>query len=171
LALSFSKAQAQQYTEYDLKAAYIYNFSKFIIWPKRAFENENSDFQIVVYGSSPVTGVLYKALKGRKIMGRNISIKVIYNLRDLGNAQILFVSKDMQEHLKETINICENTTTLVIGDVLEGFCQAGGMINFTPKSSKYRFEINKQVAQKSQLKVSSKLLALARIIRSEEVEF
>ena len=174
LLLSLSiidKVQGQQYTEYDLKAAYIYNFSKFIVWPKNIFKTENSDFNIVVYGSSPITEVLYKALKNRKIMGRNISIKVIYSLDDLEDAHILFVSKDMQENIKEVIDACNDKAILVIGDVLEGFCQAGGLINFTPKSSKYRFEINHQVAQKSKLKISSKLLALARIISSEEIEF
>ena len=77
----------------------------------------------------------------------------------------------MQENIKEVIDACNDKAILVIGDVLEGFCQAGGLINFTPKSSKYRFEINHQVAQKSKLKISSKLLALARIISSEEIEF
>lgn len=171
LFLSIGKVHAQQYTEYDLKAAYVYNFSKFIFWPKTVFNNDESDFNIVVYGSSPITEVLYKALKNHKIRGRNISIRVIYNLADLGNAQILFVSKDMQENIKEVVTICNSQSVLVIGDALEGFCQAGGFVNFTPKSSKYRFEINRQAVEKSKLRISSKLLALARIIKSEEIEF
>lgn len=171
LAFSIGKAQGQQYTEYDLKAAYVYNFSKFITWPSTAFESSESDFKIVVFGSSPITGVLYKALKNRKIMGREISIKVIYSLDDLEDAHILFVSKGMQKEIKQVVSACEYQTTLVIGDVIEGFCQSGGIINFTQKSSKYRFEINNQAAQKSGLKISSKLLALARIISSEEIKF
>ena len=170
-ALSFGKAQGQQYTEYDLKSAYVFNFSKFITWPTSAFESTESDFKIVVFGSSPITSVLYKALKGRKIMGRNISIKVIYSIEDLEDAHILFVSKGMQKELKQVISKYENKATLVIGDVIEGFCQSGGIINFTEKSSKYRFEINNQAAQKTGLKISSKLLSLARIISSEEIKF
>ena len=173
LALTFivSKGWAQQYTEYDLKAAYVYNFSKFITWPANTFENETSDFTIVVYGSSPITEVLYKALKNRTIRGRHISIKVIYNLDDLKDAQILFVSQSMQKDLKAIVSLTENRSILVIGDVIDGFCQAGGIIDFTEKSSKYRFEINNQAALKAHLKISSKLLSLARIISSEEVKF
>ena len=78
LALSMGKVKAQQYTEYDLKAAYIYNFSKFVNWPNYAFEDESANFKIVVYGSSPVTNILNKVLKQRTIRGRHISIKVIY---------------------------------------------------------------------------------------------
>jgi len=171
LALSVGKVKAQQYTEYDLKAAYIYNFSKFVNWPSSSFEDESDDFEIVVYGSSPITEVLYKALKNRKIRGRSISIKVIYDLKNLGDAEILFVSKDMQKDIKNIVNICEGSPILIIGDILEGFCQSGGIINFTQKSSKYRFEINNQAAQRAGLKISSKLLALARIVSSEEIKF
>jgi len=171
LILFSVKVRAQQYTEYDLKAAYIYNFSKFVTWPPNTFRNQTSKFKIVILGESPITSILNKALKNRKIMGREISIQVIYQVDDLKDAQILFVSKEMQNNLQSISDICLNQPILLIGDVIEGFCQAGGVINFTEKSSKYRFEINNQVAQSSHLKISSKLLALARIVSSEEIKF
>lgn len=171
LFLFTAKAQAQQYTEYDLKAAYLYNFSKFVSWPENSFENEASEFHIVVFGDSPITSVLFKAMAGRKILGRPISIKVIYKIEDLEEAQILFISKDMQTQLKSTISACNNKSILIVGDAIEGFCQSGGIINFTRKSSKFRFEINNQSAQRNNLKISSKLLSLARIISSEEIQF
>ncbi len=171
LFLFTAKAQAQQYTEYDLKAAYLYNFSKFVSWPENSFENETSEFHIVVFGDSPITSVLFKAMAGREILGRHISIKVIYKIEDLQEAQILFVSKEMQTQLKSTVSACNNKSILIVGDIIEGFCQSGGIINFTQKSSKFRFEINNQSAQKSNLKISSKLLSLARIISSEEIQF
>jgi hypothetical protein len=171
LSLFAHKAIAQQYTEYDLKAAYIYNFSKFVSWPIQAFETDTEDFKIVVFGDSPITKVLLKALKNRKILNREISIKVIYRIKDLEDAHILFVSKLMQHQSKEIIDLCESKSILVVGDVIENFCQLGGTINFTRKSSKYRFEINNQSAKESGLKISSKLLALARIISSEEIKF
>ncbi len=172
LLILFSvKVRAQQYTEYDLKAAYIYNFSKFVTWPNNTFKNQTSKFKIVVLGESPITPILNKALKNRKIMGRDISIQVIYQIDDLKDAQILFVSKEMQNQVQAISDKCINKSILVIGDVIEGFCQAGGVINFTEKSSKYRFEINNQIAKQSHLTISSKLLALARIVSSEEIKF
>lgn len=168
--LSFSLS-AQQYTEYDLKAAYVFNFSKFVSWPTNAFENDDSDFNIVVFGDSPITKVLFKAFKGRKIQNRDISIKVIYRIEDLPNTHILFVSKEMQVEVANLIEHINDKPILVVGDVVESFCQLGGTINLTSRSSKYQFEINNNAAIKSHLKISSKLLALSKIITSDEIKF
>lgn len=165
------RAQAQQYTEYDLKAAYLYNFSKFVSWPENAFESETSNFEITVIGDSPITDVLFKAFGGRKIEGRRITISVVYDIEDLEESHMLFVSRDMQSELSQITTKLGNSPTLLIGDVIEGFCRSGGIINFTRKSSKYRFEINNQSALKANIKISSKLLSLARIISSEEIKF
>lgn len=171
LALIFAGAKGQQYTEYDLKAAYIFNFSKFVTWPESAYISETSDFNIIVFGDSPVTPVLQKALKNKQVMGRNISIKVIYSVDQITDAHILFVSRDAYSNLNTIISKCDKKSILVVGDIIENFCQSGGIINFTPKSSKYRFEINNQAARNSKLMISSKLLALARIVTSEEIKF
>lgn len=171
LILFVGRAHAQQYTEYDLKAAYLYNFSKFVSWPENAFETENSNFEITVIGDSPITDVLFKAFKGRKIEGRRITISVVYTVEDLETSHLLFVSKDMESELSSILTKLSNAPTLLVGDVIEGFCRSGGIINFTKKSSKYRFEINNQSAIKSNIKISSKLLSLARIISSEEIKF
>ncbi len=171
LALVFSKARGQQYTEYDLKAAYVYNFSKFVEWPNSVFDNHKSPFVITVFGDNPIVPVLHKALNSKHIKGRDIKIRVIYSVQDIGHTHILFVSRNYQALVGDIINSSQNKPILVVGDVVENFCQAGGIINFTPKSSKYRFEINYQSAQNSKLKISSKLLALSRIISSEEIRF
>jgi len=171
IALFANKVMSQQYTEYDLKAAYVYNFSKFVTWPSYAFENDQSSFDIVVLGESPITKVLLKALKDRKILNRNISIKVINNVEEIRGAQLVFLSKNMQAKTKEVVAYCKNKPILLVGDVIEGFCQSGGTINFTPKASKYRFEINNQATKSSQIVISSKLLALARIINGDEIKF
>jgi hypothetical protein len=171
LAFVFSKAKGQQYTEYDLKAAYVYNFSKFVNWPETSFKSETSPFIITVFGDNPITPVLNKALKSKNIKGREIKIRVIYNIEEIGETHILFVSRDAQGQLAQIIKHCENQSILVVGDIIENFCQSGGIINFTAKSSKYRFEINNQAAHNSNLKISSKLLALSRIVSSEEIKF
>ncbi|MBN2668036.1 MAG: YfiR family protein [Bacteroidales bacterium] len=165
------KVRAQQFTEYDLKAAYVYNFSKFVKWPDQAFSNDTSKFVITIIGESPITPVLFQALKNKKVMNRSIKIQVIDRVEDIGKTHILFVSKDMQTQITNIIKVTEHKPILVVGDIIEGFCQNGGIINFTQKSSKYRFEINNISAQNAGLKISSKLLALARIISSEEIKF
>lgn len=171
MVLLSANAKAQQYTEYDLKAAYIYNFSKFVSWPTESIEPKSEKFQIVIFGNSPISPTLYQALKGRRIQGKEISIRVVYLIENIGNPHIIFVAKKMKLQTNELVSYCENKPILLIGDVIDGFCQMGGIINFTKKSSKYRFEINNKQSQNSKLKISSKLLALARIIRSEEIKF
>ena len=168
--LSFSLS-AQQYTEYDLKAAYIFNFSKFVSWPATAFDNDESDFNIVVFGESPITKILINAFKGRKILNRDISIKVIYRIEDLPETHILFVSKEMQLETANLIEKIGDKPILLVGDVVESFCQFGGTINFTSRSSKYQFEINNNAAIRSHLRISSKLLALSKIITNDEIKF
>jgi len=171
LGLLMYKAQAQQYTEYDLKAAYIYNFSKFIKWPDHSFPQDTSSFQITILGDSPITEVLHKAMKGRKVGSRDIHIRVVHKVEQIGSPHILFVSKNMQKIIPNIVKQCGNKPILIVGDVLDGFCQSGGVINFTPKSSKFRFEINNEAAQHFNLKISSKLLALSRIVTSDEIKF
>ena len=162
---------AQQYTEYDLKAAYIFNFSKFVSWPQNTFEHDDSDFNIAVFGESPITKVLLAAFKGRKIQNREISIRVFYRIEDLPKAQIVFVSKGMQLETANLIEIIDNRPILLVGDAVESFCQLGGVINFTARGSKYQFEINNNAAISLHLKISSKLLALSKIISNDEIKF
>ena len=162
---------AQQYTDYELKAAYIFNFSKFVSWPQNAFDKDDGDFNIVVFGDSPITKVLFNAFKGRKIQNRDISIKVIYRIEDLPETHILFVSREMQVEVVNLIESINDKPILVVGDVVESFCQLGGTINFTSRSSKYQFEINNNSAIRAHLRISSKLLALSKIITINEIKF
>lgn len=162
---------AQQYTETDLKVAYLYNFTKFVTWPAIAFRKNNSHFVITILGESPVVEILQTALKGKKVKGRAIIIKQISEISEIQNPQILFIPKIANYNVTNIVDECANKHVLLVADHIEYFCELQGIINFTDRQDKYRFEINNKAAIKAGLKISSKLLSLSRIINGEEVQF
>jgi len=169
LLLNFTKQSLAQYSEYEIKAAYIFNFAKFIEWP----ENEgNSDTLILgIYGADPFGTILEKTLIGRKAQGKDWRIIRSYNLTDLTKCHILFIS-DVGKY--ETITIFERTKglpMLTLGDELIDFCEIGGIINFTSQFSEHQFEINNESAKNKGIRISPKLLLLAKIISNKENEF
>jgi len=162
-----NKTFAQQYSEYELKAAYIYNFGKFVKWPEKSLKKE---FIIGVYGLNPFKGILKEALSGRTLYGKPIKIIYFSDLKNIEKCNILFIPKVKKEELLRILNAVKNYPVLTVGDNIEDFCISGGNINFTPKYSKYRFYINNNSAKRKKLKISSKLLSLSKII-TDEIKF
>ena len=160
----FIKIKAQQYTEYEVKAAYIYNFGKFIKWPENKIKSE---FIIGVYGNNPFGEILKDALEGRELYDKPIKVIYFKNLVNIDKCNILFISKTNKETFVKIINLVKNKPVLTVGDNIDDFCVSGGIINFTPKYSKYRFYINNNSAKRNKLIISSKLLSLSKIIIDE----
>ena len=164
-------ALSQQYTETDLKVAYLYNFTKFITWPAVAFRKDNTHFTITVLGKSPIVEILEIALKNKAVQSRKIVIRQISKISEIKNPQILFITKSANYNISDIIEKCGNQHILLVADHIEYFCESQGIINFTDKKDKYRFEINNKAAINAGLKISSKLLSLSRIINGEEIQF
>ncbi len=170
LVLSSKNVFAQKYSEYDVKAAYVYNFAKFINWPPHYFENKDV-LVIGIYKNQNFGEVLEKVLENKKIKTKFWEINFINSVEDFEPCDILFVSNCSKEETIKLLKKVNKKSTLTIGNNIQKFCQYGGIINFTPKGSKKRFEINNNAAQKHKIKISSKLLTLARIITKDEIEF
>ena len=164
---SFSTiSYSQQYTEYEVKAAYIFNFAKFVQWPKTTFSLSNPPFVVGIYGEDPFGLILVKFFEGRTIKGRKLAIEHYYKPEDINNCDVLFISKSVSGRIELTnvINVVQEKSILTIGDNIQEFCKSGGMINFTKQYAKHRFEINNNAAKKADLTIRSKLLSLAKII-------
>jgi hypothetical protein len=168
---SSTTSSAQQYTETDLKVAYLYNFTKFVTWPTIAFRKDNKHFVITVLGTSPAVEILQTALKNKTVQGKAILIRQISEISEIQNPQILFIPQIANYNITNIVDECSNRHVLLVADHIEYFCELQGIINFTDKHDKYRFEINNKAALKAGLKISSKLLSLSRIINGEEVQF
>jgi hypothetical protein len=153
------QVRAQAVNEYQVKAAFILNFAKFVDWPSDAF-SEGGSLVVGVVGDDPFGGALDQ-LNGNTVNGRRLRIKRLRWDDSLRGCQILFVSNSEGKHLGKIMESIRGTSVLTIGEMPQ-FNQSGGMIRFLTQSNKVRFEINAAAAGQARLRVSSKLLALSK---------
>ncbi len=160
LAVGLGHAQTPPPSEYQLKAAFLYNFAKFIEWPQNAFAENKSPFIIGILGDNPFGTHLESTVAGKKINEHPITIQTFREVAAVTNCHILFVSSSEKERLPEIIEKLRGTTVLTVGQT-ERFIETGGMVNFVQEGTKLRFQINDDAAKVAKLKISSKLLGLA----------
>ena len=159
-------SQVAEPSEYQVKAAFLFGFAKFIDWPETTFASANSPFTVCVIGEDPFGPILDEALRGKRIQNRNVEIARFASPAAVGSSQecqMSFVSTSERQRYREAVARFHGANTLLIGDE-EGFASAGGAIEFLLESGHVRFAINPEAAERAGLKVSSKLLALAKIV-------
>lgn len=150
--------------EYQLKAAFIYNFTKFIEWPAECFPDANAPIVIAVADQSPCTAELGAVVKGRKVNERDLAIKTVTTLETAKGFHILFIPATEDERLEKWMEAVRGKGVLVVGES-EAFLKRGGMINFLLEEEKIRFEINMDQTEAARLKISAQLQKLAKSIR------
>jgi len=154
--------------EYQVKAAFLFNFAKFVEWPSEAFSDPNAPLVITVFGDDPFNGSL-EAVKGKLVNNRKLTIRRVKEIQDIGKSNVLFVSPSAKKELARVLAALQGLSVLTVGE--DGaFTQSGGIINFVNEDNKVRFEINISAAERAGLKISSRLLALARVVRSPAQE-
>lgn len=156
-----SEVQAQTSNEYQVKAAFLYNFAKFVDWPAEAFGGGSGPLVIGVVGDDPFGGVLDQAINGKTINGRSMVVHRLKWGQDLRSCHILFISSSERSRLPQIIQSLRGASVLTVGD-MGGFNQQGGIVNFVLEANRVRFEINSRGADQARLRISSKLLALAQ---------
>ncbi len=169
-ALSASVARAgSSSAEYAVKAAFLFNFAKFVDWPAATFPDANKPIIIGVLGDDPFGQQLEETVQGELILGRKVVIQRSSQVDDLKACQLLFICKSEKNKISEIIAALGNANILTVGET-EGFARHGGIIGFYLDNNKVRFEINPDAAKSHGLKISSKLLGLARIVNSEPAQ-
>ncbi len=161
-----SFALAQVMDEYQVKAAFLYNFTKFVEWPQDTFKTYKDPIQVCVLGPNPFGSSLEDLIRGKSVEGRAFALRQVSDAREASACQILFVSSASLSHFRSILGKLKPAGILTVGEA-EGFASAGGIINFTLEGCHVRFEINVDAAEHAQLRISSKLLGLAQIIRTE----
>lgn len=146
-------------TEYDLKAAFLYNFTKFVEWPADAFHDDRSSLRLCVLGEDPF-GESLRAMAKEEVAGRKLMVLSVAAMNDPAGCQILFVSRSERRRMPRILAAVREAPVLTVGDTA-GFLEQGGIINFILQGSRVRFEINQESAERVGLRVSSKLLRLA----------
>jgi hypothetical protein len=152
--------------EYPLKALFLYNFGGYIEWPADTFSSDQAPFVIGVLGSAPLESTLRELAATKTIAGRKIVVEQFLSAERIKPCQILFVTRNVsQPQQRMALEKLKNQHVLIVGES-KGFAGQGGGVNFFIESNKVRFEINLESAKQHQLKISSKLLALAKIVES-----
>jgi hypothetical protein len=155
--------QQRRAAEYQVKAAFLYNFAKFVEWPADAFARPDSPLQICVLGENPFGADLEAIINGKEVGGHPVRSVEANRPREMRTCHILFVSSSDLMRLKEALSAVTGHWTLVVSEGT-GFTQHGSMLNFVLEEDRVRFEVNDKAATSAGLKISSKLLSVAKSI-------
>jgi hypothetical protein len=149
--------------EYAVKAAFVYNFAKYVEWPADAFPKPDSPFVIGIVGKDPFDGALDRTIQGKNVNGHAFVIRRLGFDQDMAQCEIIFVSSSERDKVGRLPGTLKNAPVLAVGESA-GFASHGGHIGFFSEQGRIRFEINPEAAKRARLNISSKLLALARIV-------
>lgn len=157
-------AQDAPVAEADLKAAFLFNFTKFIEWPPAAFPKEDSTVNVGVYGDEEFTTTLRTLLADKKAHNRPFNVRRLTNPADAKTCQILFFRESETRKMGIAYDSVKRLPILTVGES-DDFLDNGGMFNLFFEDKQLRFEVNPATAENAKLTVSSKLLRLAKKIR------
>jgi len=179
-----ARADSATSSEYQVKAAFLYNFIKFVDWPKEKTTDGNEPIIVGIIGKDPF-GELFEPIEDKPVKGRKVVVKRFKGLKELEESRekneserhkqidiirkchLLFICRSEKTKFKETINLVKDHSVLTVADT-RGFLKSGGIINFIMEGKKVRFEISVAAAKQAKLGVRSQLLRLARRIVEEE---
>lgn len=152
-------AQATLY-ESQARAAFVYNFARYVEWPERVFASREAPLVICVLGRDAL-GAAMTALESRQVQGRPVKVRAGVTVEDVHGCHVVFVSDLDGRRLVATLRSLAAQSVLTVSD-LDGFIDAGGAIGIVRGDDRLQFEVNRGVLDRAQLKASSNLLRLAR---------
>jgi hypothetical protein len=168
LSLFVSPVAAQQVAtidrEYTIKAAFLYHFLTYVDWPEGTFADSKQPFVIGVYQTDPFGAVLDKIAATKNVEGRPIEIRRLSTADKLLECHIVFLAGTVEAAVQQNVlGLLANSHVLSVGET-EDFVEQGGAAQFFVEGNKVRFAFNTDVVDRNNLKVSSKLLSLAKIV-------
>jgi hypothetical protein len=164
LALAMTAAaQSPRAPEYQVKAAFLYNFAKFVEWPAGTFPSPSAPFRVCVLGHDPFGDTLTSIVQGKSISGHAIVSSQVQSPAEARSCHVLFLSQSDPETVRLGLARLRDLPILTVGESAD-FLSLGGMINFVLEEDRVSFEINLEAAERHRLKLSSKLLAVARVV-------
>jgi hypothetical protein len=159
LGLTCIEAQAANLPEYAVKAAYLYQFTRFVEWPASALGAPDAPVSFCVLGTDPF-GDLLDAIEEKTVKQRRVIVMRLAQIRDAVSCLVLFISASERPRLGQILAVVKDHPVLTVSDI-EGFAWSGGIVEFVLQENKIRFAINGEAAARAGTKISSKLLSLA----------
>ena len=149
-------------TEYQVKAVFLFNFAKFIEWPPAKLDGPESPLVIGIIGDNPFGTLLEETIKDQTINGHKLVSRAISTTAEAAACHLLFISRSEKERLRPLLAGLKGQPVVTVSE-LRGFTQDGGIINLVVLNGSVKLEINPAAAGEAGVKLSSKLLAIARI--------
>ena len=162
VVLGMDGAHAQS-KEYQIKAAFLFNFAQFVQWPTTAFSESNAPFCIGILGDDPFGTALEETIQGETIDRRKLLVRRSQRFEDLEDCQLIFICKSEEGRLSDIFSKLDSKPILTVSEI-DSFAENGGAIDFYLQGNKVRFEINPSSAQRGGLKISSQLLSLGKVV-------
>lgn len=163
LRLPEGRCQTGGLSEYEIKAAFLLNFAKFVQWPDNAFESRQSPLLLCIFGDDPFGPALDEVVRDKAIDNHPLIVHRTKNLEGVRTCQVVFIASADKKRISDVLVRLKGSSALAVGDGPD-FAGMGGAIQFYMDKNRVRFCINVDALQRARLIVSSKLLALARIV-------
>ena len=158
-----AKADSNGTSEYDVKAAFLFHFAQFVEWPEEAFLSAESPLTYCTVGEDVFGGEMDESVKGKLIGNRPLRVLHLREREPINGCQVLFIGAAQKGRQTEELASANGRPMLTVGETAD-FAQEGGIIGFFLEDKKVRFEINVGAAEKARLKISAKLLVLAKTV-------
>jgi hypothetical protein len=155
--------QAQSAGEYQVKAAFLFNFAKFVEWPPNAFPRPDAPLQICVLGQDPFGVEFEQSIVEKIVQGHKIKVVHPDGVPQARACQILFIASSEKQRMRDILQGLTGASVLTVADT-PSFIQGGGIINFVLERDQVRFEINLRAAELAHLKLSARLLTVAKLV-------
>jgi hypothetical protein len=160
-------SQNEEGAEYSVKLGFLYNFTKFVEWPADAFRDPGAPLVICIVGHDPFRQDLEAELRTRKVGDHPVEVRTPAPSDKLSVCHVVFVPATAKNQSDRILRGLEGSRTLTVGET-EGFAVLGGIINLTVEDNKVHFEINRLAADRAGLKIASRLLSMAKIVKEQD---
>ena len=158
---SVASPQPKTASEYEIKAAFLYNFGKFVSWPADEIKDSEKPFVLCILGQDPFGPLMDQMVLGKPVQDRQLAVRRPTTAAETNGCNILFISQSEKERVSSVLQALDARSVLTVSEV-DQFLEHGGIINFRNDQNKIRFDINVTAAERGKLKISSQLLKLAR---------
>lgn len=159
-------AQAPAFDEYQVKAAFLYNFAKFVAWPQGTFVNYNDPIVICIVGQNPFGSTLEGMVQDKKVGDRAFVVRRLGDTQQGKGCQILFIGAGEWKRVRALLDALKGAPVLTVGET-DDFTSSGGIIAFQLEGPRVRIQIALEPADRAKLRISSKLLSLAEIAKKQ----
>jgi hypothetical protein len=166
LMLRVASGQSDSAGEYELKAAMLYNLTRFVEWPPSAYPDAQAPTVLCILGQDPFGDSLTSIASNPTARGRVLQIRHVPDDKGVLGCHVVYISSSERKSIGQIFSTLKGSSILTVGEMTQ-FAARGGMIQFSLEEKQVRFQINLEAASEANLKLSSRLLVLARIVKDQ----